>query len=187
MNQLRCHPPVFSCYQGNSLPRAPGTWIHQYHQLGQRKSDSGCDNNMKPGKCRSALPCSACAAHAMNVLFYVTWEVVIKDMSYVVYIQPSRCQVCGDQDPNTTLKHIKGSILWSSLIVQILSAFFLKKQKHPSCDVLSLKSLRASSRSHCSRSPWRLCTARPCRHMSLDRSSTLRCNAKGDTSRKLSV
>ena len=138
---------------------------------------------MNPGKYRSVLPCSACAAHSMDILFYVTWEVVIKDMSYVVYIQTSRCQVCGYQDPNTTLKNIKCSILWSGVIVQILHVFFFK-QKHSFCDVLSLKSLRASSRSHCSRSPWRLCTARPCRHMSLDRSSTLRCIPKGDTKRK---
>lgn len=143
---------------------------------------------MNPEKCRSVLPCSACAAHAMDILFYVTWEVVIKDMSYVVYIQPSRCQVSGDQDPNTTLKNIKCSILWSGLIVRIVHVFvFFLKTKHSSCDVLSLKSLRASSRSHCSRSPWRLCTARPCRHMSLDRSSTLRCIPKGGTNRKLLV
>lgn len=49
--------------------------------------------------------------------------------------------------------------------------------------LLSLKSLRASSRSHCSRSPWRLCTARPCRHRSLDRSSALRAHARTDTNK----
>lgn len=66
------------------------------------------------------LPCPASAAHTMDILFYVTWEVVVKDMCYVMDIQPSRCQVCGDQDTNSTWKTRKHCYYLINLIVQPL-------------------------------------------------------------------
>lgn len=61
--------------------------------------------------CTGLSPSSASAAHAVDVLLYVTREVIIKDMRYVMDIQPSRCQVCGDQDANSTWKKIKKNTL----------------------------------------------------------------------------
>lgn len=49
--------------------------------------------------------------------------------------------------------------------------------------ILSLKSWKASSRSRCSWPPCRHCTARPCRLMSLERSSALTFPASEDTKR----
>lgn len=35
------------------------------------------------------LPCSAGAANTMDILLDVSWEVVVKDMRYIMDIQPS--------------------------------------------------------------------------------------------------
>lgn len=48
------------------------------------------------------LPCSACSTHTMDVLFDVSWEVIVKNMRDVMDIQPSGCQICGDQYANPT-------------------------------------------------------------------------------------
>lgn len=72
-----------------------------------------------PGECRTPLPCSASAAHTMDILFYVSWEVIVKHMCYVMDIQPSRCQVCSDKDTNSTWKTIKRHYSLVSLIGQL--------------------------------------------------------------------
>ena len=99
-NQLWGHPPVFSCYQGHSSTWSSGINRHQHQKVTQEQPPF--KHAWKPTQKLS--PCSACAAHTMDVLLYVPWEVVIKDMRYVVDIQPSRCQVCSNQDANSTWK-----------------------------------------------------------------------------------
>lgn len=62
----------------------------KHHKLMQEQLNAGSK------VCKHALlPCSASAAHAMDILLYVTWEVKVEDMSYVMDIQPSRRQVRG--------------------------------------------------------------------------------------------
>lgn len=54
-----------------------------------------------------SLPCAAGAAHAVDVLLYVPREVIVEDVRYVVHIQPSGRQVCGDQNANAACGKIK--------------------------------------------------------------------------------
>lgn len=67
----------------------------------------------------------------MDILFYVSWEVIVKDMCYIMDIQPSRCQVCGDEDANSTWKKDEtplffGQFNWSDFIGGKLTGFKVK-------------------------------------------------------------
>lgn len=51
---------------------------------------------------KATLPCPASAPHTMDVLFDVSGEIVVEDVCYIEDVQPPRCQICGDKDPNST-------------------------------------------------------------------------------------
>lgn len=74
--------------------------MHQHHKLAQAQPGSKvCMHTL--------LPCSASATYTMNIFLDVTWEVKVEDVCYVMDIQPSRCQICGHEDTNSTWKKIQ--------------------------------------------------------------------------------
>lgn len=98
-NELRGHPPVFSRYQGYSSTWTSWSQICHHKKLTQKNGGYSDLANTE-----THLPCSASAAHTMYIFLYVSWEVKVEDMSDVMDIQPSRCQVSGNQDTNSTWK-----------------------------------------------------------------------------------
>lgn len=50
------------------------------------------------------LPSPAGATNTVDVLFYVSWEIIIKDVGYIDDVQAAGRQVCGHQDTNTIWK-----------------------------------------------------------------------------------
>lgn len=55
---------------------------------------------------QTSLPCSTSAPHAVDILFNVSREIVVKDVCYIEDIQPSGSQICGDKDPDFAWKRI---------------------------------------------------------------------------------